>query len=317
MNTATPSTTVGLAGITGRFGRLLAAHLLKDPTVTLHGYSRDPSRVIAALSSSPRVRLFQGGAHDRDKIQAFVKGCDVVVCAYLGDDELMVDGQKALIDACEAEAVPRYIASDWALDYDKLALGVLFPKDAMKHVRAYLGTKEKVASVHILVGAFMDPMFSPIFEVLDPATNTLRYWGEGVEVWEATSYDKAAEYTAAVAVDRTAVGVQKFLGDRKNIKEIAASFENVYGIKPKLERLGSLNDLKNLMQELRAQHPTDPFKYLFFYMMYYWINGSTLVGPDVDNAKYPNIKPETWEDFMGKRSLGELPASYFALASDQ
>ena len=201
--------TVGLAGITGKFGRLLATNLLKNTGVSLRGYARDSSKVISAISSSSRLQLFQGEAYDDTKIRPFVNGCDVVICAYLGDDKLMVEGQKKLIDLCEATGVPRYIASDWSLDYTKLQLGDLFPKDPMIHVKAYLETKKIVKGVHVLVGGFMDPLFSPFFQIWNPETTTLNYWGEGTEPWEGTSYEKAAEYTAAVAVDPAAVGIQK------------------------------------------------------------------------------------------------------------
>ncbi|KAJ0335903.1 hypothetical protein COL922a_008631 [Colletotrichum nupharicola] len=146
--------TVALAGITGKFGRLLASKLIQNPNVTLRGYCRE--------------------AYDEEKIRNFVEGSDVVICAYLGDDKLMVEGQKILIDACESEGVPRYIASDWALDYTKLELGELFPKDPMKHVKAYLETKKCVKGVHILIGGFMDAIMSPFFSVIDPVTHTVK-----------------------------------------------------------------------------------------------------------------------------------------------
>ncbi|KAL0939661.1 NmrA-like family protein [Colletotrichum truncatum] len=307
--------TVGLAGITGKFGRLLASKLIQNSDVVLRGYCRDPSKVITPLASSSQVSLWQGGAYDKEKIQEFVKGCDVVICAYLGDDKLMVDGQKQLIDACEVEGVPRYIASDWALDYTKLEFGELFPKDPMKHVKAYLDTQKSVKGVHILIGGFMDPIFSPFFQVFDPATNTFRYWGEGTEPWEGTSYENAAEYTAAVATDPSAIGIQKFLGDRKTIKEIAASFKEVYGIEPKLERLGSLDELKTRMHSLRQENPADIFKYMSLFFLYYWINGQTFVGPDVQNDKYPEVKPVTWEAFMKNRTVQELAGAYYSLSS--
>lgn len=207
--------TVGLAGITGKFGRLLATKLLKNPNVTLRGYARDPSKVLPSITSSPRVSLFQGEAYDESKIRTFVKGCDVVICAYLGDDKLMIEGQKKLIDGCELERVPRYVASDWALDYTKLQFGELFPKDPMKHVKAYLETKQVVKGVHILIGGFMDPIFSPLFQIWDQQTTTLRYWGEGTEPWEGTSYENAAEYTAAVVADPSAIGIQKCKSPRR------------------------------------------------------------------------------------------------------
>lgn len=49
--------TVGLAGITGKFGRCLATQLLKNPNISLRGYARDPTKVASFISSSPRVQL--------------------------------------------------------------------------------------------------------------------------------------------------------------------------------------------------------------------------------------------------------------------
>lgn len=200
--------TVGIAGITGKFARRLVAHLLKRPEVIIRGYCRDPSKVPATISSSSQVTLFQGGAFDKDAINTFAQGCDVIVCCYLGDDKLMVDGQKMMIDACDECEVSRYIASDWALDYTKLKLGELFPKDPMIHVKAYLEAK-KVQGVHILIGGFMEPIFSPFFNIYDPQSQTFRFWGSGDEVMEGTTYDNAAEFTAAVTMDPTANGIVK------------------------------------------------------------------------------------------------------------
>lgn len=201
--------TVGLAGITGKFGGLLASQLLQNEDVLLRGHARDLSKVEPSLASSPRVTLFKGEALDDDSIRPFVAGCNVIVCAYLGPDELMVDDQKKLVDACEEAGVPRYVASDWELDYTKLKLGELFPKHPMIHVRAHLQAKNKVQGVHVLIGGYMDPLLSPFFNLCDPQSRTLQFWGEGTEPWEGTSYANAAEFTAAVVVDRSAVGIQK------------------------------------------------------------------------------------------------------------
>ncbi|KAK3320317.1 hypothetical protein B0T19DRAFT_285634 [Cercophora scortea] len=290
--------TVGLAGITGKFGTLLATSLLRNPSISLRGYARDPSKLSATLSSSPNLHLTRGEAFDASTLAPFVTGCDVVICSYLGDDKLMTDGQKLLIDACEAAGVPRYIASDWTLDYTKLAPGEIASKDPMKVVKAYLETKEKVKGVHIFIGGFMDTLLSPFFQMWDPATQTFRYWGEGDEVWEATSYKNAAEFTAAVAADEKAVGIQKFIGDRATIKQIAASIGRATGTEPKLERLGSLEELKTLMIETRDKNPANIYAYLPYFYKYYMTNGQTLFGPETDNAKYPDVKAESWEDFV-------------------
>lgn len=56
--------TVGLVGITGKFGRLLASSLPKNEGILLHGFARDQTKVIASIAESPRVQLFKGEAFD-------------------------------------------------------------------------------------------------------------------------------------------------------------------------------------------------------------------------------------------------------------
>ncbi|RDH29012.1 NAD(P)-binding protein [Aspergillus welwitschiae] len=307
---------VGIAGITGKFARRLLTHLLDagDDSLTIRGYCRSPSKLPDFVKLSPKLEIIEGAAFDQNTIATFVQGCDVVVCCYLGDDKLMVDGQKLLIDACESANVPRYVASDWALDYTKLKLGELFPKDPMIHVKNYLDTeKKKIAGVHILIGGFMEPIFSPFFNIVDTQTNTFWYWGDGNEIMEGTTYDDAAKYTAKVVLDPEAKGVLKFVGGRATIQEIAKSYEKVYGTPVILEKRGSLEDLYKTMHDKRMKSPQDIYSYMSLFFYYYWINGQTFVGPELDNARYPDVQAVDWEGFMKSWSQEQIGTSYFAL----
>jgi hypothetical protein len=46
------------------------------------------------------------------------------------------------------------------------------------------------------------------------------------------------------------------------------------------------------------------------FFTYYWINGQTFVGPDLDNSRFPEVKPVTWEDFFQAHSLEQLSGAY-------
>lgn len=201
--------TIGIAGITGKFALCVLNHLLQIPFISIRGYCRNPNKLPQKLLSSPRIRITQGDSTNDAALRAFAKGCDVVICCYLGDNALMTDGQMKLIDACESEGVPRYIASDYTLDYRKLEYGQLPPKDPMKYVQKYLEAKKGVAAVHVLIGAFMETFFSAYFGIFDPESRSFAFWGTGDEVWESTTYDNAAEFVAAVAMDETATGFQR------------------------------------------------------------------------------------------------------------
>lgn len=200
--------TIGIAGITGKFARLVVSNLLQYKDVDIRGFCRDPAKLPRDVSSSPRVTVVQGNATDRDAIRQFAKGCHVIVCCYLGDDTLMTDGQKLLVDACELEKVERYVASDYCLDFTKLEYGQHPAKDPMKKVKAYLEEEKKsVKGVHVLIGAFMETFWSKFFGIFDADNVQFSYYGTGDELWESTTYGTAAEYVAAIAADRDAVGM--------------------------------------------------------------------------------------------------------------
>ncbi|KAL4744759.1 hypothetical protein BDW72DRAFT_208760 [Aspergillus terricola var. indicus] len=269
---------VGIAGVTGKFARRLLTHLLDSSTsnghesLTVKGYCRDPAKLPSSLSSSPNVELIQGSAFDHEALASFVQDCDVGVCCYLGDNKLMVEGQKALIDACDAATppVPWYVSSDWALDYTKLKLGELFPKDPMIHVK------------------------SSFFGIVDADSNVFRYWGDGSEIMEGTTYDDAARFTARVVLDRQA----SVVGGRAIIKEIAQSYEKVYGVPVTLEKRGSLDDLYKTMHDLRGKTPQDVYSYMSLFFYYYWVNGQT---------------PADWAAYMTSWPRDQIGKSYFAL----
>jgi NAD(P)H-binding len=198
---------VGIAGLDGRLASRVALCLLSSPDVTISGYSCTPSKVLSAISSHPGVTIRDGSAFDLENMRSLVRGCDVVVCGYQGPDDIMLHGQKTLIDACEEESVDRYVASDWTLDYTKLEYGQLWTKEPMKDVMAYIKSKTHVKGVHILNGIFMETFFSPFFNLYDPATRTFSAWGEGFEVWEGTSYESAAKWTAEVVLNKSTMGI--------------------------------------------------------------------------------------------------------------
>jgi hypothetical protein len=211
---STASFTVGLAGLSSKLCRLVAREILKRPNVKIRGYVRDPAKVPPEITSNLRVQVIKGGALDRDAVRTFVHGCNVVVCGYLAADEVMVEGQKVLVDACEVEGVSRYLPSDFTLDYTKLELGQLERKDPMILVKQYIEERQrqgsKLKGVYVLIMGFMETVLSTYFQVWIGEEKKLQFWGSVDElVWEMTSYKTTAEYTTELIMDENAVGVQK------------------------------------------------------------------------------------------------------------
>ena len=267
-------TKVGIAGTTGRFGSLVLANLLENPDIEIRGLCRNASKLNSKHTQLPQLKVIEGDVLDPATLAKFVNGLDVVICAYLGDNDFMANGQKALIDACEQARVTRYIASDYTFDNTKLEFGEHPAKDPMKIVQEYLQGKQHVQGVHVLVGGFVETFWSGYFQVWNPEEKSLVHWGSGEEVWEVTTYGDAARYTAAVALDGGVVGFQRckrpitivvrftVLPADTNLHEIAQAFEKVYGFKPKLQREGSIDELCARMQKLFAQDPANVYAWL-------------------------------------------------------
>lgn len=257
---------IAIAGISGQLGRKVAEELLKQPDLEIRGSCRDVSKLEPFLKESSRISLIETGPYDKDLLRTLVEGCDVVICTYFADNEVMTEGQKLLVDLCDEENVPRYIASDYTADYTKLDWGSIPLKDPMKTVKNYLDNKGNVKGVHILVGIMMET-FLMVFPPWDQKEKTFQYWGSGEEVWEMTSYKTAAEYVAAVALDPSAVGMLRcksnhpftqhqrhakeailrnfviVAGERKTSFEVADDVEAVYGVKLDRQCASSLEDL--------------------------------------------------------------------------
>ncbi|KAJ5618169.1 nmrA-like family protein [Penicillium hordei] len=175
--------------------------------VTTGNLCQNASKLPQHFRESPRVTIVQGESSDLETLRSFVGGCDVIICCYLGDNNFMVEGQRLLVDACELENIGRYVASDYCLDFTKLALGQHPAKDPMKHVKAYLDGKKNAEY---------------------PKEIKFSFYGDGDEIWESITYETAAEYVTVVALDRNAVEMQHFLSNRKSIKEIAKEFSQVF-----------------------------------------------------------------------------------------
>jgi hypothetical protein len=94
---ASPTTTVTIAGPTGKLALSITKHLPKTPSVHINGLCRKPSKLPGSLATNPRITIFQATATDTVQIRSSLHNALVSICCYLGGPTLMVSGQKALI----------------------------------------------------------------------------------------------------------------------------------------------------------------------------------------------------------------------------
>ncbi|KAJ8609450.1 hypothetical protein MRB53_039121 [Persea americana] len=306
------STKIAIAGFTGRMSQLITDALLQNhPRVEIHGIARNVDKIDPKYRDSSRIRIFQSDATDLAALRKGLAGTSVCICAYLGDGRLMIDGQKLLIDACVAEGVERYIASDWSLDFSGLGYGDLPSKDPMKHVADYLDQQSGIKGVHLLNGAFTEVLYSAVIGYCDVKNKTFTYYGSGDYILDATTMKDAAAYTAEVAVDHSAVGYIHVAGDSKSAKDLAAIFAKVYGIQLSVQNAGSLENLRENMTVARRNNPQDMRKWIGSHYQYWMAQEKTRM-VNIQNSRYPRVKPSSVEDFLRKHTVESAASAYFS-----
>ncbi|WYZ42206.1 hypothetical protein EsH8_V_001101 [Colletotrichum jinshuiense] len=299
------STVVGIAGISAKLAQCVVKALQAYPNVKIKGFCRRPEKLPQSALKNYNVEVIQGNFDDKAAVQKFVKGTDIVICCYFGSPDVMILGQKILIDACAKEGVSRYLPSDFAVDYTKIPDGELFPKQSTKIIKKYMLHKD-VAGVHVLVGTLLETFWSDYFKVYDANTQTISYWGTGEEKWDFTTYEATAAYTAALAVDKEAVGVFRFRGDCKSVSEIKAVYNKVYQSPLQLKRLGSLAGLYDAAKDTYNKDPSNLSAWGSRAFIYWCTNGVANLGEDLDNKRYAHIVPIDMEGFLKSHKRADI-----------
>lgn len=299
--------TILIAGATGTLGFKIASALSEQHVAHVKALVRPGTddraakeRELAAKGIAP----VEGDLLEPESLREATKEVDVIVSAVSGSKEVVVDGQRNLIAAAEANGVGRMIPSDYAVDYFKLSPGDNDFLDLRKELADTLEAST-VKPTFILNGAFMETMVpSPWSWQFDLQGGAFRYYGSGEERVDLTAMDDVARFVAAAALDRDAAGrTLRLAGDELSMEQIAAIFGEVSGRRLEAISLGSVEDLARLIAE-RKNAASSVLDYVFY--QYHWTMVSGKGKLDAfDNARYPDIRPINYRAFLQRVSEQE------------
>ena len=294
--------TILLAGSTGMLGARIAEHLLDADGVDLRLLVRsttldDPDK------RRELDRLVDRGAHvvvgdvtDAPSLDEPTRGVDVVVSALQGGRDVIVDGQVALARAAAANGVRRILPSDFGLDLFKATPGDHMAFDLRREADAEIA-KIDIEQVNVLSGAFLDGVAAPgAVVVFDDDEGTATFWGTGDELFETTTIDDTARYTARAALDPDLPpGKFAVAADRVSFNEVVAAHERATGRRYEPRSRGDLLDLRAWIDDRRAagDHGTA----LMGRYVEYMLSGQTRLD-DLQNERYRDITPKTLTDVL-------------------
>lgn len=232
---------VVVAGATGNLGTRIARALVKRGAA-VRALVRETSnheavQRLRSIGATPVVATLGDAAPLRD--------ASCVVSALSGLDDTIVEAQTHLVDAAVAAGVPRFIPSDYSLDFTKLPDGGNRNLDLRRAFHARLEARD-IAATTIFCGMFTDLLVGPAPLVLTKIRRVL-YWQDADQAMDFTTMDDAAAFTAAAALDESTPRFLRIAGDVKSARGLAAVASAARGVSFELLRGGSLSRLEKLI----------------------------------------------------------------------
>lgn len=295
-----PVLVVGATGMLG--GKIARALLAKGRAVSFRVMVRPGStedeKTKAKLGELTRLgaTVISGDLADRASLVEATRGVEVVVSALQGGPEVIVEGQKALLDAAKANGVRRMLPSDFAVDLFEVEDGwhplLNMRKEADRAIAA-----SGLEHVQVLNGVFMEYLFEPQFGVFEVARGTGAYWGNGATKLDMTTTGDTARYTAEAALDRSLPnGKFAIVGDRMTVLEASRVYEDVLGKHLALHSQGSLNELEQHITDTMASNPDPRAIVPLAYQLAMFSGRATL--KDLQNDRYPDITPTRLREYL-------------------
>ncbi|KQP91900.1 NmrA family NAD(P)-binding protein [Methylobacterium sp. Leaf117] len=279
--------TVALAGIGGDLGGRIAAALVARG-VQVRALVRSGSTVPV-----PGVTAVSVDYADAAALVAACRGADCVVSALNGLEPVILDAQGRLLDAAVAAGVPRFIPSDFSLDFTGTQPGDNRNLDLR---RAFMARVDRtpIRATSILNGAFADLLTGDAPIVLQRPRKVL-YWGDADQLFDFTTKDDVARYTASAALDPAAPRFLRIAGDVVTARELAATMSDLTGRPFGLWRAGGLGRLGLLIRVVRALTPASDAVFPAWQGMQYlrdMASGRGKLAP-LDNGRYGTV---SWTD---------------------
>lgn len=289
---------IAVAGATGNLGGNII-HALLDKGAEVHAIVRASSdnTKIKELER-PGVKVFSINMADVQEVSKACIGASCVVSALAGLRDVIIDTQKIILDAAIAAGVPRFIPSDYSLDFTPFSHGENRNLDYRREFHEYLD-KSAIASTSIFNGAFADMITGQMPLILFKQKIVL-YWGNADHKMIFTTVKDTALYTANVALDDTAPRMLRIAGDQISPREIRTAVSEISGKKYRLIRAGGPGMLSTIIKITRKISPAENELYPAWQGMQYMRNmiDERSILKQTDNQRYSDMRWTTIRDVL-------------------
>jgi nucleoside-diphosphate-sugar epimerase len=291
-----------LAGATGNLGGRIAWALREQGAsvraLVRRGTAQDKLERLQALG----VAVANVELSSEPQVAEACSGASCVVSALQGLRDVIVELQTILLDAAVKAGVPRFIPSDYSIDFTKFPPGENRNLDLRRDFHQRLD-KAPISATTIFNGAFADMLTGQMPLILFRLRRVL-YWGDADQQMDFTTVDDTAAFTACAALDPSTPRFLRIAGNQLSARGLAEVASEVTGKNFRLFRAGSLGILGLLIRITQTLFPGEKQLYPAWQGMQYMRNmfdGRAKLEP-LDNDRYPGIRWTTARDVLSARS---------------
>jgi nucleoside-diphosphate-sugar epimerase len=295
------SPVIAIAGATGALGgRITRAVLERGGSVrAIIRINCDPDKVEALRKQGATIVEV-----DFSNIPELTKACQGASClvsALSGLRDIIVEMQTSLLGAAVDAGVPRFIPSDYSIDFTRLPPGTNRNLDLRREFHERLDTAP-IAATSILNGMFTHLLTGEAPVILFKFKRVL-YWADADQLLDFTTWDDTAEFTAAAALDSSTPRFLRIAGDQINARGLAEVAGQVTNEKFRLFRAGGLRSLELMIKVARSVSPQRDAIYPAWQGMQYMHNmfsGRAKLEP-LNNERYPGMRWTSVRDVLASR----------------
>jgi nucleoside-diphosphate-sugar epimerase len=302
MESTKTDTVILLAGGTGDLGGRIAKELVRRGArvraLVRRGTAVDKVQRLEGLG----VTAVEVDFEDAAGLAKACEGASCAVSALSGLRDVIVETQTRLLDAAVAAGVPRFIPSDFSIDYTQLPPGSNRNLELRQEFKARLD-RAPIAATSILNGAFAEMLTGQAPIILFPRKRVL-YWQNAEQRMDFTTMDNVAAFTAAAALDASTPRTLRIAGEQISARELAELMGRLTGEPFRLFRAGGLGRLGWIIKAVRRLFPQPGQLYPVWQGMQYLHNMFGGLGQltPLDNARYPDLRWTPVQEVLAARA---------------
>jgi NAD(P)-dependent dehydrogenase (short-subunit alcohol dehydrogenase family) len=293
-----------VAGATGNLGSKIVAELIKNGAKVSAIVRKDTTHDRVAALEKMGAKVYPVDMSIQSEVAKICIGKSCVVSALSGLKETIIDTQLVLLKAAVEAKVPRFIPSDFSIDFTNLIDGNNRNLDLRRSFHTYLD-KEPIQATTIFNGAFMELLTGDMPLIMADKKRIL-HWGSPEQVMDFTTTFNVAAYTAKAALDPNAPRYLRIAGGTTSAKDLVTLMGSISGNSFKLFRPGGIGLLNIIIKMVKFFTPRSNELYPVWQGMQYMrdMMGGRVNVANHDNGRYAGIDWTNIEAYMRENTEG-------------